>query len=203
MAETTQAHQATPPEKPRGITVEEWMEMLDQGKVEISNGEIVTVSPPNVRHVRIAHEFYDVLSPWIKERNLGVIRMEAPYLLEADERTNWLIGSKIPDLSFIAHKRYQEYLSEVGEDGPFRLAPDLAVEIVSPTDKYTDVNDKIATYLHHGVRLVWVIDPQQRVIRVYTPDQPDGHTLHEADTLSGDPVLPGWSAQVGDILGPK
>lgn len=83
----------------------------------------------------------------------------------------------------------------------FRVAPDLAVEIVSPTDKFSAVLKKVARYLEYGVKLIWVIDPQNRVVYVYTPDHPDGRALHEDATLNGDPVLPEWSMHFPDLLG--
>lgn len=80
------------------------------------------------------------------------------------------------------------------------IAPDLVVEMVAPTDRYSEVLRKTLCWLDAGVRLVWVVDPQTELIAVYRPGGLG--TMHrDADaTLSGEDVLPGFSARLGDIF---
>ena len=79
------------------------------------------------------------------------------------------------------------------------LAPDLAVEVISPNDLASEVNEKIDEYLSAGVSLVWVIDPDSKTVSVY---RKDGSTarLRESDELSGEDVIPGFSCKVNDIF---
>jgi Uma2 family endonuclease len=202
-AVTSVIHQQTslPPDPQRGISLDEWMRLLSAGRYEVIDGEVIKLSPPTLMHIRIAHRLFRSMDPVVQEGNLGELWLEAPYVLDEDDRTNWVYGSKLPDVSFVERKRFDECVAKFGEKGPIRLAPDLVIEIVSPNDSYTEVNEKIANYLRYGVQLAIIVDAQQRVIRTHTPEVPDGRTLYDGDTLTTDPVIPGWSATVADILG--
>jgi Uma2 family endonuclease len=172
--------------------------------IEVVDGEIVVMSPPQRQHIRIAHDLFRSLDRFLEENQLGRAWLEAPYLLEADDRGDWVRGARTPDLSFIARERVEAHDAQYGDvEGPYRLAPDLAVEIVSPGDSYSTVMQKVADYLRYGVRLVWVIDPQTRAVRIHTQEDPDGRTLSDTDTLSGEPVLAGWSMSIKLLLDGK
>ena len=103
-----------------------------------------------------------------------------------------------PDASFISKARLPaNWLAE----GYFRIAPDLAVEVVSQHDSRYEVESKIQEYLDANVRLVWEINPEQRVIYVHRLDGSVAK-LRENDTLSGEDVLPGFACRVGDLFPP-
>ena len=82
--------------------------------------------------------------------------------------------------------------------GAFHGAPDLAVEVISPTDRLTRVMDKTQDWLEHGSRMVIVVNPRNRTVQVYTSD--GVIELTEADTLGGGDVVPGWTMPVADIF---
>lgn len=191
--------QATPPEN-RPPTVEEYLEAYSQQPIEIINGEVVAMHPPEFIHIELAHRIYDSLKLHVLERAPGGVYIEAPYLLEADDRSDWVRGARVPDVSYVAQARLEAHLAQHGRQGPLRLAPDLAIEIVSKNDLYLDIEEKVADYLRYGVRLVVVVNPRLRSIRVYTPENPGGNTLTEGDTLSTDPVIPGWSMRLSDLF---
>jgi Uma2 family endonuclease len=183
------------------VTVEAYLEVLDNIPAEVIHGEIVPVSPPQLKHIRVAHRVYDSLKPYVVQNELGEAFIEAPYLLAAEDCTGWVGDARLSDVSFIAADRMQAHLDKYGEAGPIRLAPDIAFEVVSPTDKFSDVLDKVALYLQYGVRLVIVFDPQSRRTYKFTPENPAGTLLTDTDTLTGDPVLPGWSIALSDVFG--
>src|SRR5262249_28496152 len=106
----------------------------------------------------------------------------------------------IPDVLFISNDRYQQQLTAYGKQDFLRVAPEFVVEVVSPDDKYSLITRKVALYIQYGTQLVWVIDPQQSNARVITPEQPAGIIMGEDVTLSGEPVLPGWSIQLRALL---
>jgi Uma2 family endonuclease len=83
--------------------------------------------------------------------------------------------------------------------GYLRLTPDLAVEVVSPNDRYTEVAEKIAEWLAHGVRLVFVVDPRRQTVDVHRPGQRP-QTLGLDDVLDGEDVVPGWTLAVRDLF---
>ncbi len=184
------------------LTLEAYLDAYARQPVEVVDGDMVVMSPPELAHVIIARNLFVSLNDFVSEHQLGEVWPDAtPYLLDADDRADWVRGSRVPDVSFVARERMDAHLARYGTEGPLRLAPDLAVEIVSTHDRYSDLNRKVADYLRYGTRLVWVIDPQVRTVRVVTPDDPGGRILTPDDTLAGDPVLPGWSAPVLDVLG--
>jgi Uma2 family endonuclease len=80
------------------------------------------------------------------------------------------------------------------------LVPDLCVEIVSPSENYTDVNAKVALYFEDGVKIVWIIDPQQRTIAIYERGSDQFTLLGQDRTLSGGDVLPGFEIALADIF---
>jgi Uma2 family endonuclease len=101
-----------------------------------------------------------------------------------------------PDVAFV---RYGRFPGEQLPLGHAQLAPDLAVEVVSPNDTYEEVIEKIEEYLHAGVRLVWVISPHNHTIRVYRVNG-SSHSLRENDELDGEDVVPGFRCPVRDLF---
>src|SRR5262249_22122716 len=83
--------------------------------------------------------------------------------------------------------------------GHLRIAPDLAVEVVSPNDLVYEVDAKVQEYLKAGTQRVWVINPEVRSVEVHRPDAP-GTILREQDDLDGEDVLPGFRCRVGDLF---
>jgi len=102
----------------------------------------------------------------------------------------------IPDVGFISKAR----LPVLPERGEAPIAPDLAVEVMSPTDRKRDLRSKAVRYLANGVRLVWLVFPAERVIEVY-PIDGDVIALTDADTLTGGDVLPDFSVPVSAVFG--
>jgi len=100
-----------------------------------------------------------------------------------------------PDVSFISEERLPE---EEIPGGFFALAPDLAVEVISPRESFYEVEAKVQEYREAGVRQIWVLNPELRTITVY-----DGESvcrLTEADTLTGGALLPGFQRRVGEFF---
>jgi Uma2 family endonuclease len=101
-----------------------------------------------------------------------------------------------PDVCFVARGRFS---NEVIPKGHIQLAPDLAVEVVSPNDTYEEVEVKVNEYLVAGVRLVWVISPESKTIVIRRPDK-TAAWLDRTDTLSGEDVVSGFSCPVADVF---
>jgi Uma2 family endonuclease len=79
------------------------------------------------------------------------------------------------------------------------VAPDLAVEVLSPSDRMAEAPSKVTMYLQAGVQLVWLLDPETRTISIFRPDAAP-RTLYENDTLDGGDVLPGFSVSVAELF---
>lgn len=103
-----------------------------------------------------------------------------------------------PDASFI---RQDRLTAEGLEEGFLGIAPDLAVEVVSPNDLAYEIERKVQDYLAAGVRLVWVVVPPSRTVRIARADGTFA-LLGAEDRLSGEDVLPGFECRVGDLFPP-
>lgn len=102
-----------------------------------------------------------------------------------------------PDVGFVAAGRFPDERWPIGFA---ELAPDLAVEVVSPNDNSRDVLEKVGEYLDNGTRLVWVIDPEKRTAAIHR-SLTDARVIGEADMLEGEDVVPGFACPLGDVLG--
>lgn len=103
------------------------------------------------------------------------------------------------DVSFIRLERLP--LAQATEEGHITIAPDAAVEVMSPNDLAYDVDEKVEDYLRAGVSLVWVVNPKTRTVVVHRR-QGIGAVLREDDELSGEDVLPGFRCRVGELFVP-
>jgi Uma2 family endonuclease len=101
-----------------------------------------------------------------------------------------------PDVSFVRRERFSpEYFRE----GFLTIHPDLAVEVVSPNDTAYEVDEKVEEYLAAGVSLVWVVNPETRIVEVHRKDR-TVTKLYENDELSGEDILPGFHCQVASLF---
>lgn len=103
-----------------------------------------------------------------------------------------------PDVSFVSRGRFPE---DRLPRGWAQIPPDLAVEVVSPNDRVTQLEEKLEDYRKVGVPLVWVINPDSRSVMVYRRDGTVSRLL-ETDVLSGEDVLPGFQCPIREILPP-
>jgi Uma2 family endonuclease len=132
------------------------------------------------------------LRHYVQSHKLGaVIFGEAGYLLERDPDT-----VVAPDVAFVRRDRLPD---PIPERGFFLIAPDLVVEVISPTDEPGDIRRKQALYDRVAIPMVWWIDPLRGTISVHVPGEPVRH-LTENDTLDGEPVVPGFALPVATIF---
>jgi Uma2 family endonuclease len=99
-----------------------------------------------------------------------------------------------PDAAFVRRERLPEL-----SDHFVPVAPDLAVEVLSPSDRMADALGKVAMYLQAGVQLVWLVDPAARVVTVFRPDGPP-KILGQSDALDGGDLLPGLTIPLAEIF---
>jgi Uma2 family endonuclease len=106
---------------------------------------------------------------------------------------------RAPAVDFVRRDR-----CPVGEaaEGYFQGAPDLAIEVVSPSDLYTEVDEKVGQWLEHGTRMVLVINPRRRTVAVHRPGR-DVRILGVEDTLDSEDIVPGWTMAVRDLSGSR
>jgi Uma2 family endonuclease len=161
----------------------------DGRKYELVDGEI-RVSPAGDRHSVVAAQLVALLVTFVKQHRLG-------YVCGADAGFRLPGGNvRSPDASFVAAGRFPD--DRVPDDFG-NLAPDLAVEVLSPGDRPRHVLDKVGEYLEAGVRMVWVIDPRKARAVVYR-SLSDVRKLRADDALDGEDVLPGFRCSLREIL---
>jgi Uma2 family endonuclease len=169
------------------VTAEEFFSLPDDNlRHDLIEGEVWDVSLAGREHGRLANRIAFVLTAYADAHQLGELSAaETGFTLARDPDT--VLG---PDVAFVQAARLPS--EEEDRDGPWPIAPDLAVEIYSPGDRAGQITKKVQAYLDAGVRLVWVVYPEREQVVVHIPGQPP-RTLGRDDALDGSPVLPGFS----------
>ena len=174
------------------LTGDDLLRMSDDGwQYELRAGELIRMSPPGYEHSDIGTELAARLRPYARQRKLGLVVMEAGFRLSADPDT-----VRAPDVSFVRQDRLPQGRRPRGY---FPGAPDLAVEIASPSDSAEDINEKIAEYLHAGSQLVVVLYPRTRQVGLYRPDA-SAQFLSDKSTLDLTEVVPGFTCPVVELF---
>ena len=168
------------------MTLEEFLENDLEG-YEYIKGELVPMSPPSMEHGEISSNVHLHLGLHVRENQLGRL-----YIAE----TTFQLGDRVvkPDIAFVSTNRLPDNRRK-GSPVP----PDLAIEIVSPTDRHYDVTEKAFAYLNAGTRLVWVIEPVAKTVTVYRSES-DFEMLTCEDTLTGEDVVKGFTCPVAQLF---
>ncbi len=166
----------------------DWPE--DGRKLELVRGEVIEVPSPGTWHGYVQLKLIRLMANFAEEYRLGLVCGDNnSYVLARQPDT-----VRIPDASFIARDRVTLSFPPV-----WYFAPDLAVEVVSPSERRREIDAKVQDYLASGVRLVWVIWPDTQTVTVYTLDA-EPHTLAADDALDGGDVLPGFAVSVAALF---
>jgi Uma2 family endonuclease len=180
------------PEIPPGtqITPEGLLRMPDGKHYELIDGELVERKMSVLSGI-VASRVNRILGNHCEERSLGwVMDSEVGY-----QCFPWKPGRiRRADVSFITLERYS--LEQLSQEGHVSIPPDLAVEVISTNDLAKELNEKLEEFLKAGVKLIWVIDPEIRILRIYHPDGTSVR-LHEGDEVTGEDVIPGFRCAVG------
>jgi Uma2 family endonuclease len=176
----------------RFLTAEEYSRMPERSdgmKDELVRGSVVCEPPASFGHGVTAARIVHLLSRFVERHGQGVVVGEAGFVVERGPDT-----VRGPDASFVSSAR----LTHRGETF-FEGAPDLAVEVLSPSNTRRDVAEKTREYLSAGARLVWNVDPRSETVTVHAPDAEPVH-LAVDDRLDGGDVLPGFSVPVRSLF---
>lgn len=168
------------------------------GPFEIIDGERIDRMPPVMIHSVVIRTLFRMLDAYCQKHHSGEVFAETAFVLNYD--ANWVKGARIPDLMFIAHARWQRYIAADAQwqQKPLVIVPDLAIEVVSRNDLYTDLQHKVEVYQHDGVQIVWVIDPMRK--RVEVINNKERVILDNDGVLDGGDVLPGFSVSVAEVF---
>ena len=164
----------------------------DGNKYEVINGELI-VSPAGIEHEEIGARLIAALVNFVKAHKLGIVcGSSAGYWMKSKPK-HFLS----PDVSFIAKERLVG--AKRAPKKFFDGAPDLVVEVLSPSDTIEMLHEKIVEYFKSGARLIWVVNPEEQTVLVYHTPTPY-QLLRANDALDGEQVVPGFSLPVSELF---
>lgn len=184
---------ADPVTMPPKVWTEEEVERLESetGKrYELVDGVPIEKDPATMENSYIAAHLTTELGVFVRVQKIGIVlESSAVYRMSAG-------NTRKPDVSFVAKDRLPEKRLSTE---PFDGAPDLAVEVISPTDIWWEILKKLNQYFASGCRLVWLISPFDKTVLVYRADRPS-HFLQVGDSLDGEDVVPGFTMPVAELF---
>ena len=180
------------------VSVDKFLEIVEQPEyddrvVELIEGIIVDMPLPNGEHGEILSLLHAKIAGYVYEKGIGRVTVgDAGFALAQNPDGRDTVRGL--DLAFISIEKAPNPLPS----GLITTPPDLAVEIISPSNKAGDIEKKIQQLLAAGTRVIWTVYPGLRSVSVHTPD--GAMTLKETDTLTGGGVLPGFELRVADLF---
>lgn len=168
------------------------LKMPDASGIELVNGELVE-KPVSALSALVEVKISSRLEIFCQTQRTAVVLSSTNGIRCFPDDPNKV---RKPDVSVFKTDRFtREHL----EEGFVSIAPDLAVEVISSHDEFTEITEKIEEYLAAGVPLVWIIDPENEIAYVHRKDGSVAK-LHKHDELSGETILPGFTCKIADLL---
>ncbi len=163
--------------------------VADGWKLELRQGRLLRMPGPGYDHAEIQARLIELINPYMRAHQLGRLVGTGCYVFSAGDVL-------CPDLSYVQPAR----LAQAQRQGSYPvLAPDLVIEIISPTDVKSKVAQKFEVYRANGVRLLWAVWPATQTIDMWRPGA-SVTTLQPSDTLDGADVIPGWSSPASAVF---
>jgi len=179
----------TPPT--RLITADELYAMGDIGRCELIYGELIMMSPAGPQHGLVAACICSILHQFVRKHDLGaVFAAETGFKIEDPDLV------RAPDVSFV---RKERLASGLPARGYFDGVPDLAVEVISPTDRKRDVAEKVNMWLAHGTVSCWVADPVSRTVSIHRAGKRPIRFSGDVE-IRDEIMLPSFSAIVSEFF---
>ena len=175
------------------LTVEEFYTLTDDAmRHELLLGRLLSEPPPGYGHGRVVTRISSRLDHHASAHDLGeVVSGDVGFILSRAPDT-----VRAPDVAFVRKERLARFSDR---EKYFPGAPDLAVEVLSPSERTNTIHGKVADYLAAGTRMVWVIDSEARTVSVYH-SLLSPRVLALGQELSGEDVLPGFSLEVAHLF---
>lgn len=176
------------------LSVDEFRSLPEEEgyRLELSRGRVVREPAPGPRHGWIALRLGRRLADFAEDEGLGLVFVDTAFVLSAAEEI-----VRAPDVAFVSSGRVPP---QGVTDRFWELAPDVAVEVVSPSNTVSAMQRKALEYLDAGARLVWIVDPAERTVTVHR-GRDDIRILAGGDALEGGATLPGFRLALTDLFG--
>jgi Uma2 family endonuclease len=175
------------------MTADELLNLPDDGcRHELVAGALTTMSPAGAEHGQFGANVVASLHTYVRAEKLGtVFNSDTGFVLSRDPDT-----VRAPDGAFVSRVR----IRAAGRvKGYWPGVPDLAIEVISPGDLYSEVDEKVAEWLASGTQMVVVLNPRRRTADIHRPATPV-RILSGADVLDGEDVVPGWLMSLADVF---
>ena len=165
---------------------------LETGRSELVEGELRMMSPAGGRHGRVAMNCGRLLANHVDEHNLGIVyAAETGFVLARDPDT-----VRAPDVAFVCAAR----VPEIGDESAFiPFAPDLAIEVISPSDSFSGVEEKAFSWLGAGTCLVLLVDAANETVHVYRSTD-EIAVFGKGDHFSAADVVDRWQVVVAKLF---
>lgn len=163
----------------------------DGHKYELLDGNLI-MSPVHTNHAGVCIRISSMLFHFVEPHGFGEVY---------DSSLGCRLSDKLllsPDVSFVSKARLKKI--RVAPDKFLQGAPDLVVEVLSPSDRMAQVSRKLDHYFEHGTKLVWLVNWRKQQVHIYTPDSIEALTGPN-DVLTGGTVLPGFRCKLKEIFG--
>ena len=173
------------------MTIEEFSRLPDSEHKELVRGEVIESMPPSKEHGRIAAAIVTLLRLWVKQGAGGQVGVESGFILAQNPGI-----IRAPDVHYVSDAR----IAADNEASAFwTIAPDLAVEVVSPSETADEVREKVRDFLAAGTPLVWTVHPRTREVVAHTADGL-ARTYSADDIVEHPDVLPGFACKVAELF---
>lgn len=175
------------------LTAEELLLLPDDGcRHELVDGELRTTALAGSEHSVIAVRLTHIVAVFVHKRDLGLVfGAEGGFRVRSDPNT-----VRAPDLAFVRRERIPP--SGIPK-GFWPGVPDLAAEVISPSERYEEVDEKVAMWLEAGAEIVWVLNPRRKTVAVHSGDG-TVRLLAADEELSGGALLPGFACAVAELF---
>lgn len=173
------------------VTAEELLAMGDIGRCELIDGEIIHMAPAGAEHGNIAARLLVRIGGFVEKHSIGnAYAAETGFTITRNPDT-----TRAPDVGFVSKER----LPRISKRGFFDGAPDLAVEVMSPDDRVSEVIAKVDQWLAAGTMSVWIVDPPNKTIEIYRRDA-QLLRYRAGDVLRDEPTLPGFELAINEVF---
>ncbi|MCD6384156.1 Uma2 family endonuclease [Candidatus Sumerlaeota bacterium] len=178
-------------EKHKYWTYEEYLKLDDERRYEILEGELITVPSPLTQHQRISRRLFTLIQEFVESEKIGEVFYAPLDVVLAED----IVVQ--PDIMFISTER-KDIITEKNISG----APDLVVEILSPTSGYYDLIRKKKIYAKYGVKEYWIVDPDTRLVEIYENKEGKYVTIYSANEQGEviSRVIPGFKIDIKTIF---
>lgn len=176
------------------LTAEDFFDLpepTDGSRLELVRGEVITMPPTGFEHGEIQARIVFYLMLFLQTTRIGRVVVESGIITEKHPAS-----VRGPDVSYYSAERVPQDQRIVQYA---QVSPDLCVEVVSPSNTRKALREKILEYFACGVRMVWLVDPEDRSVTIYR-EPIEGRVLNEGANLDGGDVLPGFHCPVTDLF---